>query len=173
MTWSRGELPPRIAEILDADPAVTIEQVTHALDIAYTTAKQNLAQLRGKRIADRPQTEPELTPHQATAALGYVPAVHKTALELAGVELPACQVQPYLRRRRCSGGSGGGARAGVQTMRRTSVSNRRNGVNSSHALCEGGEGRGELLCLSMSSFNPHLLNVFAPRVAHALRAGFL
>lgn len=58
-------------------------------------------------------------------------------------------------------------------MRRTSVSNRRNGVNSSHALCEGGEGRGELLCLFMSSFNPHLLYVFAPRVAHALRAGFL
>ncbi|MFD7017575.1 hypothetical protein [Streptomyces sp. NPDC059928] len=67
VTWSRDELPPRIAEILDADPAVTIEQVTHALDIAYTTAKRNLAQLRGKRIADRPQTEPELTPHQSVS----------------------------------------------------------------------------------------------------------
>ncbi|MGW1871185.1 hypothetical protein ACWCPS_37300 [Streptomyces mauvecolor] len=61
----------------------------------------------------------------------------------------------------------------AQTMRRTSVSNRRNGVNSSHALREGGEGRGELLSLFSSSFNPHLLNAFAPRVADTLRAGFL
>lgn len=93
----RDELPVRIAEMLDADPAVTIEQVTDALDIAYTTAKRNLAQLRGKRIADRLQAEPDLTPEQAAAALGYAPAVHKAALEIAGVELRARSVQPYLQ----------------------------------------------------------------------------
>ncbi|MFI6689029.1 DUF6292 family protein [Streptomyces sp. NPDC050485] len=93
----RDELPVRVAEMLDADPAVTIEQVTDALDIAFTTAKRNLFQLRGKRIADRLQAEPGLTPEQAAAALGYTPAVHKAALEVAGFELRARQVQPYLQ----------------------------------------------------------------------------
>lgn len=93
----RDELPVPIAEMLDADPAVTIEQVTGALDIAYTTAKRNLAQLRGKRIAARLQADAGLTPEQAAAALGYAPAVHKAALEIAGVELRASTVQPYLQ----------------------------------------------------------------------------
>ncbi|MFJ2589710.1 hypothetical protein [Streptomyces sp. NPDC087538] len=39
-----------------------------------------------------------------------------------------------------------------------------------HALCEDGQDQGELMLSFSPQLNPHLLNVFAPPVAEALRA---
>lgn len=93
----RDELPVRIAATPDADPAVTIEQVTDALASPTPPPSATSRRLRGARIADRLQAEPGPTADQAATALGYAPAVHRAALDMVGVELRARTVQPYLQ----------------------------------------------------------------------------
>ncbi|MFJ3310341.1 DUF6292 family protein [Streptomyces sp. NPDC086549] len=94
----RDEISARVGDLLDEDPAVTLATVQEHLGLSYATAARALPRLRGERIADLLQTEPDLTPEQAATRLGYPTAVQRTALASAATELRARQVQPYLQR---------------------------------------------------------------------------
>ncbi|MEU3891845.1 hypothetical protein [Streptomyces sp. NPDC029041] len=94
----RDEIPARVGALLDEDPAATIAAVQDRVGLSYAAAARALPRLRGERIADLLQAEPELTPEAAATRLGYPTAVHRTALASAVTELRARQVQPYLQR---------------------------------------------------------------------------
>lgn len=94
----RDEISTRVGALLDEDPAATLATVQERLGLSYAAAARALPRLRGQRIADLVQAEPDLTPEDAAARLGYPTAVQRTALASAATELRARQVQPYLQR---------------------------------------------------------------------------
>ncbi|MGV9248746.1 DUF6292 family protein [Streptomyces sp. NPDC003710] len=94
----RDEISARVGALLDEDPAATIATVQDRVGLSYAAAARALPRLRGERIADLLQAEPELTPQAAASRLGYPTAVQRTALASAATELRARQVQPYLQR---------------------------------------------------------------------------
>lgn len=94
----RDEILPRIAELLDADPAVTVETVSDTLGITkFPTAQAGLATLRGRRIADLVEAQPDLDPKAAALQLGYPTITHRGAITVAERELRARSDQPYLQ----------------------------------------------------------------------------
>ncbi|MGX1025537.1 hypothetical protein RKD37_000025 [Streptomyces ambofaciens] len=94
----RDEVSARVGALLDEDPAVTLATVQERLGLSYAAAARALPRLRGERLADLLQAEPDLTPEDAATRLGYPAAVHRTTLTSAATELRARQVQPYLQR---------------------------------------------------------------------------
>jgi hypothetical protein len=94
----RDEISTRVGALLDEDPAATIATVQERVGLSYAAAARALPRLRGERIADLLQAEPELSPEDAAARLGYPTAVQRTALASAAIELRARQVRPYLQR---------------------------------------------------------------------------
>lgn len=94
----RDEISARVGALLDEDPAATIATVQDRVGLSYAAAARALPRLRGERIADLLQAEPELTPEDAATRLGYPTAVQRTALASAATELRARQVRPYLQR---------------------------------------------------------------------------
>ncbi|MFD7337869.1 hypothetical protein ACFV98_17960 [Streptomyces violascens] len=92
------QLPAKVAELLDTYPAVTIATVTDTLGIAYATAQRALTRLRGERLADRMQAQPELGAGEAEAQLGYPTVLHRAVTEAAGAVRRARAVRPYLQR---------------------------------------------------------------------------
>lgn len=94
----RDEISARVGDLLDEDPAVTLATVQERVGLSYAAAARALPRLRGERIADLLQSEPDVTPEEAATHLGYPTAVQRTALASAATELRARQVQPYLQR---------------------------------------------------------------------------
>lgn len=94
----RDEISARVGALLDEDPGTTLADVQEHLGLSYAAAARALPRLRGERIADLMESEPELTLEDAAVRLGYPTAVHRTALTSAATELRARQVQPYLQR---------------------------------------------------------------------------
>ncbi|WP_351233907.1 DUF6292 family protein [Streptomyces sp. NPDC002133] len=94
----RDEILPRIAELLDNNPAITLTEVADTLGIAkFPTAQAGLAQVRGRRIADQVEADPDLTPLQAAEHLGYPTVTHRGAVAIAEAELRARQARPYVQ----------------------------------------------------------------------------
>lgn len=94
----RDEILPRIAELLDDNPAITLTEVADTLGIAkFPTAQAGLAQLRGRRIADLVEATPELTPLEAAERLGYPTVTHRGAATIAEAELRIRRARPYLQ----------------------------------------------------------------------------
>ncbi|WP_031157647.1 DUF6292 family protein [Streptomyces erythrochromogenes] len=94
----RDEILPRIAELLDADPAVTVATVSDTLGITkFPTAQSGLATLRGRRIADLVEQRPGLDLKDAALQLGYPAITHRAAVTFAERELRARSAQPYLQ----------------------------------------------------------------------------
>ncbi|WP_327286067.1 DUF6292 family protein (plasmid) [Streptomyces sp. NBC_00597] len=94
----RDEILPRIAELLDADPAVTVETVSDTLGITkFPTAQSGLATLRGRRIADLVEEQPDLDLKDAALQLGYPAITHRVAITVAERELRARSAHPYLQ----------------------------------------------------------------------------
>ncbi|WP_051838349.1 DUF6292 family protein [Streptomyces sp. NRRL F-2580] len=94
----RDQILPRIAKLLDADPTVTVEAVSDTLGITkFPTAQSGLATLRGRRIADLIETQPDLDPKEAAIQLGYPTTTHRGAILVAERELRARSAQPYLQ----------------------------------------------------------------------------
>ncbi|MCB5170126.1 hypothetical protein LG634_35660 [Streptomyces bambusae] len=79
----RDLLPGRIAELLDADPAVTAAYVVDVLGVAVGTAQRGLQQERAGRIVALMRAEPGLGVEGAAERLGYPPAVRRAALKVA------------------------------------------------------------------------------------------
>ncbi|MDX2565050.1 DUF6292 family protein [Streptomyces sp. TX20-6-3] len=95
----RDEILPRIAELLDADPAVTVETVSDTLGITkFPTAQTGLATLRGQRIAELLEKQPGLALKDAALELGYPTITHRAAVTYAEHELRARGARPYLQR---------------------------------------------------------------------------
>ncbi|MFB7032198.1 MULTISPECIES: hypothetical protein [unclassified Streptomyces] len=92
----REQLLERTALLLDADPTLSAAGVTEALGVHTATAQRALTQLRARRIADRLEQAPGLTPGQAAAELGYPAAHTRAALNQAGTELRARAAGTYL-----------------------------------------------------------------------------
>lgn len=94
----RDEILPRIAELLAADPAVTVETVSDTLGITkFPTAHSGLATLRGRRIADLVEMQPGLDLKDAALQLGYPAITHRAAVAFAERELHARGAQPYVQ----------------------------------------------------------------------------
>ncbi|MFF9870406.1 hypothetical protein ACF1G0_34375 [Streptomyces sp. NPDC013953] len=94
----RDEILPRLAELLDDNPAIALADVADILGMArFPTAQAGLAQVRGRRIADLVEGEPELTPLEAAERLGYPTVTHRGAATIAEAELRARRVRPYLQ----------------------------------------------------------------------------
>ncbi|MHA4818780.1 DUF6292 family protein [Streptomyces aculeolatus] len=93
----RDELPDRVVELLNADPAITSAQVIDALGISYGLAVRTLARLRGQRIADVLEHEPALSAEAAAERLRYPVAVWRGALQAAALEQRIRAVRPYLQ----------------------------------------------------------------------------
>ncbi|MDH2393738.1 DUF6292 family protein [Streptomyces sp. HNM0663] len=94
----RDEILPRIAELLDTNPTITLTEVADTLGIAkFPTAQAGLAQLRGRRIADLVEATPELTPLEAAERLGYPTVTHRGAAAIAEAELRIRRARPYLQ----------------------------------------------------------------------------
>ncbi|MFD9411529.1 hypothetical protein ACFWBN_31525 [Streptomyces sp. NPDC059989] len=79
----RDLLPGRIAELLDADPAVTAAHTVDVLGISVPAAQRHLQQERAARIVELMRTEPGLDVEGAAERLGYPPAVRRAALKAA------------------------------------------------------------------------------------------
>lgn len=93
----RDELEPRVGELLDADPGLTLATVQERLGIAYSAAARVLPRLRGERIADQVAAVPDLTPEQAAQRLGFPAAVHRAAIAHARTELRGRDARPYVQ----------------------------------------------------------------------------
>ncbi|MFI8515302.1 DUF6292 family protein [Streptomyces sp. NPDC085460] len=94
----RDQILPRIAELLDADPAITLEAVADTLGITkFPTAQAGLVTLRGRRIADLVEARPGLGLKEAALQLGYPALTHRGAIKAAEGELHARSVKPYLQ----------------------------------------------------------------------------
>ncbi|MYS39648.1 hypothetical protein K388_07183 [Streptomyces sp. KhCrAH-43] len=93
----RDQLQPRIAELLDVNPAVTAAEVTDVLGASFLAAQAGLVRVRGRRVADLMEAEPDLTGPQAAERLGYPKATHKGAVAAAEAELHARSAVPYLQ----------------------------------------------------------------------------
>ncbi|MFG2332841.1 hypothetical protein ACGFMM_24885 [Streptomyces sp. NPDC048604] len=57
-----------------------------------------MPQLRGRRIADLVEAQPELTPAETAARLGYPAITHRGAPTIAEAELRSRRARTYLRR---------------------------------------------------------------------------
>lgn len=79
----RDLLPGRIAELLDANPAVTASHVVGVLGISTPAAQRHLQQERAARIVALMRTEAGLDAEGAAERLGYPPAVRRAALKAA------------------------------------------------------------------------------------------
>ncbi|WP_158710103.1 hypothetical protein [Streptomyces katrae] len=79
----RDLLPGRIAELLDANPAVTAAHAVDVLGISVPAAQRHLQQERAARIVALMHTEPGLGVEEAAERLGYPPAVRRAALKAA------------------------------------------------------------------------------------------
>ncbi|MEU8708709.1 DUF6292 family protein [Streptomyces sp. NPDC048565] len=94
----RDEILPRIAQLLEDNPAITLTEVADTLGIAkFPTAQAGLAQIRGSRIADLLEADPTLTPTQAAERLNYPKVTHRGATTIAQAELHLRGVLPYLQ----------------------------------------------------------------------------
>ncbi|HBF81797.1 MAG TPA: hypothetical protein DD420_18240 [Streptomyces sp.] len=94
----RDEILPRITELLDDNPAITLTEVADTLGIAkFPTAQAGLAQIRGRRVADLLEADPELTPAEAATRLGYPAVTHRGAAAIAEAELRTRRARPYLQ----------------------------------------------------------------------------
>ncbi|MGW1521454.1 hypothetical protein [Streptomyces sp. NPDC002287] len=79
----RDLLPGRIAELLDADPAVTAAHAVDVLGVSTSTAQKRLQHERATRIAAQMYTEPGLSAEEAADRLGYPPALRRIAVKAA------------------------------------------------------------------------------------------
>ncbi|GAA0269889.1 hypothetical protein GCM10010302_04310 [Streptomyces polychromogenes] len=79
----RDLLPGRIAELLDADPAVTAAHAVDVLGVSTSTAQKHLQHERAARIAAQMHTEPGLRAEAAADRLGYPPALRRSAVKAA------------------------------------------------------------------------------------------
>lgn len=79
----RDLLPGRIAELLDADPAVTSARVVDIMGVSISAAQKYLQQERAARIAALMRAEPGLGAEGAADRLAYPPAVRRAALKAA------------------------------------------------------------------------------------------
>lgn len=79
----RDLLPGRIAELLDANPAVSAAHAVDVLGVSLQTAQRHLQQERTARIVALVQVEPGLGLEGAAERLGYPPAVRRAALKAA------------------------------------------------------------------------------------------
>lgn len=93
----RDELQHHVAGLLDEDPAITAAAVREELGVDMKVALTALARLRGQRIADLLESEPDLEPDQAAERLGYPPITRRGALAAVAREQRARAVRPYLR----------------------------------------------------------------------------
>ncbi|WP_333732813.1 DUF6292 family protein [Streptomyces sp. IBSBF 3010] len=94
----RDLILPRIAELLDENPAITLAQVSDALGIAkFPTAQEGLLRIRGQRIADLIEVEPDLEADQAAERLGYPKITRRGAVAAAKAELHARSAVRYLQ----------------------------------------------------------------------------
>ncbi|WP_234335098.1 cytochrome P450 [Streptomyces sp. NRRL S-118] len=94
----RDETLPRIAKLLDDNPAITLAEVADTLGIAkFPTAQAGLAQVRGRHIADLVEGEPKLTPLEAAERLGYPTVTRRGAASIAEAELRVRRARPYLQ----------------------------------------------------------------------------
>ncbi|WP_329583710.1 DUF6292 family protein [Streptomyces sp. NBC_01361] len=94
----RDEILPRIAELLDSNPAITLTEVADTLGITkFPTAQAGLAQVRGRRIADLVEADPALTPAEAAERLGYPTVTHRGAATIAEAELRNRRARPYVQ----------------------------------------------------------------------------
>lgn len=92
----RDQVPARVAELLDADPATSAATVTDRLGVHRDTAQDALTRLRAERIADCIEADPSLTPAEAAAQLGYPAGQVRRATTRAGTILRARHAAPYL-----------------------------------------------------------------------------
>ncbi|MFF0630607.1 hypothetical protein [Streptomyces sp. NPDC004296] len=93
----RDQIAGRIAELLDANPAITAAAVVDELDIAMTTAQAGLLQLRGQRMADLVEADPTLSLDAAAEQLGYPRVARRRATAAAQVEQRRRATLPYLQ----------------------------------------------------------------------------
>ncbi|MET9499547.1 hypothetical protein [Streptomyces sp. NPDC006552] len=93
----RDQLPGRVGELLDADPALTLARLTEELGIANSTATRILPRLRGERIAALCAAEEGLSLEEAAQRLNYPAAVRRSALTYAATALRALRLRPYVQ----------------------------------------------------------------------------
>lgn len=91
----RDQLPARVAQLLDADPALTAAAVTDRLGVHRNTAQAALTAIRSERMADV-MDQRALTAAQAAAALGYPAGQTRRASGRAEAVLRGRQARPYL-----------------------------------------------------------------------------
>ncbi|MFF7558264.1 hypothetical protein ACFZA9_35830 [Streptomyces olivaceus] len=91
----RDQLSARVAQLLDADPALTAADVTDRLGVHRNTAQAALTALRAQRMADVMEQR-ALTALQAAAALGYPAGQTRRASGRAEAVLRGRQARPYL-----------------------------------------------------------------------------
>ncbi len=91
----RDQLPARVAQLLDADPALTAAATTDRLGVHRNTAQAALTQCRAQRLADVME-QCALTAAQAAAALGYPAGQTRRAGVRAEAVLRGRQARPYL-----------------------------------------------------------------------------
>ncbi|GGN61998.1 hypothetical protein GCM10012285_61680 [Streptomyces kronopolitis] len=93
----RDQIRPRIAELLDADPAITTGAVVDELGLGTATVMRGLAHLRGQRITDLVEADPSLSLDAAAAQLGYPAFARRRAITVAQDEQRRRAVRPYLQ----------------------------------------------------------------------------
>ncbi|MFE0790395.1 hypothetical protein [Streptomyces mutabilis] len=91
----RDQLPARVAQLLDADPALTAADVTDRLGVHRNTAQAALTALRAQRMADVMEQH-AATAAQAAATLGYPASQTRRASVRAEAVLRGRQARPYL-----------------------------------------------------------------------------
>ena len=94
----RDEIIARIEDLLDRDPAITGAAVRDELGLSPEPTQNALARLRGRRMADLVEAEPDLSLEEAAKRLGYPPITRRGASAAAEKELHSRPVLPYLRR---------------------------------------------------------------------------
>ncbi|MFK8851129.1 DUF6292 family protein [Streptomyces sp. Ac-502] len=92
----RDEMPARIQALLDADPAITAATAADQLGVHEWTAQHALSFARADRIAERLAGQPDLTPQQAAADLGYPAAAVRRAVALVPAQQRIREITPYL-----------------------------------------------------------------------------
>ncbi len=91
----RDQLPARVEQLLDDDPALTAAAVTDSLGVHRNTAQAVLTVMRADRMADLMEQH-QVTAAQAAAALGYPAGQTRRASVRAAAVLRGRQVHPYL-----------------------------------------------------------------------------
>ncbi|WP_314416117.1 DUF6292 family protein [Streptomyces sp. DSM 40484] len=91
----RDQLPARVAQLLDDDPALTAASVTDSLGVHRNTAQAALTAGRAERMADVMERH-GVTAAQAAAALGYPAGQTRRASVRAEAVLRGRRARPYL-----------------------------------------------------------------------------